>query len=520
MKAKINRIKLAQYCFFALAMLLAHAAWALPLSGTYRVGANGDFSSLSKVDGLFAALNARGAQGLVIAEVISDITDEDGWVALLPMNTGAALTVRPAGGARLISGESVNALGLIAIIGADNVEINGALSASEADQSRNLTIQNTNADAVAVIEIYSDGLNGASQIRLRNLNIQGAGGRLTSGVRIGDGASLEGWDMDDYLIENCRIRYVWRGIFAQLEDPEINQRWLIQRNLIEDNSGSGIYLRAVEAPVIAANVIRNLSTLCCQSIAGIELSFDTVNASVEGNVIQNIRGSAFEWTNGISVYPWRSDARTLIVNNMVSGIFGSEREGRWANAISFSGRYPGTLQILHNSINLYAPNNPSALPAFTAGISIGEGYRGEVKYNVLRCAQPESLPALSNSSCTNVLVSIPAANALRFDQNLYQFTGQQSFPAAVRTESNGRISTLSALSNWQVDFNQDLHARVGDPRFVSDANLHLRSGSAASQLATGTSTAVDIDQEARNPTLADAGADEVSSNFLAADGFE
>ena len=501
-------------------MLVVDAACALPLSGTYRIGANGDFGSFSKFDGLFAAVNTRGAQGLVTALVVSDITDEDGSVALMPMNPTASMLIRPSGDARLISGASVSQLGLIAIVGADHVELNGALTASSTYQARKLTIQNTNPDAVAVVEVFSQGLNGASDIRLQNLNILGAGGSVTSGVRIGNGFSLDSWDIDDFLIENSSIRQVWRGIFAQLDDAGINQRWLIQRNVIEDNSGSGIYLRAVEAPQVIANVIRNLSTSCC-GIAGIELSFDTVNAKIEGNTVQNIRASdSFESTDGILVYPGRKDSTTVVVNNMVSGIFGSVSGGEWGSAIRFAGREPGTLKVFHNSINIYPPKNANALAASSFGIALSSAYQGEVKYNVTRCALPQDLPAGSNSRCATVLISVPTANNLRFDQNLYQFTGAHSFLAALMNASNSQIATVSSLGSWQSGFNQDLLGRVGDPRFVTDANLHVRAGSATAQLATGTTTAVDIDGDLRNPALADAGADEVSSDALTADGFE
>lgn len=495
------------------------AAWALPLSGTYHVGVNGDFSSISKADGLFAALNARGAQGAVIALVVSDITDEDGATALMPMHPSASLLIRPSGGARLISGETIGQLSMIAIIGADHVELNGALTASDTELARKLTIQNTNPKAAAVIEIFSRWFDGAQDIRLRNLNIVGPGGNLTNGVRIGNGFSLDSWDIDDFLLENSSIRNVRRGVFGQLDDLGINQRWLIQGNVIEDNTGSGIYLRAVEAPVITANVIRNLSDSCC-GIAGIEISFDTLNARIEGNTIQNIRGSeSFQATDGIVVYPWRSDSTTVVVNNMISGIFGPKLGGS-GSAIRFSGNNPGTLQVLHNSINLYPPSNPNQLAASSVGIALSRPYQGEVKYNIVRCAQPESLPASSGSRCASVLISVPTASALRFNQNLYQFTGQQSFLATLMTESNGAITSLSSLNSWQTRFGQDLLGRVGDPRFFSDTNLHLRASGAAHKLAAGTSTAVDIDGEPRNFAIADAGADEVSSDTFSADGFE
>ena len=515
----LARFSQAKICLFLLATLLAHAACAQPLSGTYHIGANGDFASISKANGLFAALNERGAQGPVIALVVSDITDEDGSVALMPLDVTASLLIRPSGGARMISGETIGQLSLIAIIGADNVELNGALTASDTDLARKLTIQNTNPEAVAVIEIFSRGFDGAQNIRLRNLNILGAGGNLSSGVHIGNGFSLDSWDIDDFLLENSSIRNVRHGVFGQLDDLGINQRWRIQGNVIEDNTGSGIYLRAVEAPVITANVIRNLSDSCC-GIAGIEISFDTLNARIEGNTIQNIRGSeSFQPTDGIVVYPGRGDSTTVLVNNMISGIFGPKLGGS-GSAIRFSGNNPGTLQVLHNSINLYPPINPNQLASSSVGIALSSPYQGEVKYNIVRCAQPESLPVSSGSRCASVLISVPTASALRFDQNLYQFTGQQSFLATLMTESNGAITSLSSLNSWQTLFGHDLLGRVGDPRFVSDTNLHLRPGGAARQLATGTATAFDIDGEPRNSAIADAGADEGSTDALTADGFE
>ncbi len=103
-------------------------------------GANATYTSLTKADGAFAALNSITQAGQTITITITaDVTDEDGATAL----TGAAgmwtsLTISP-DGARTISGSV--ALPLIDLNGADNVTIDGRINQSG---DANLTIKNLN----------------------------------------------------------------------------------------------------------------------------------------------------------------------------------------------------------------------------------------------------------------------------------------------------------------------------------------------------------------------------------------
>jgi len=104
---------------------------------------DGTYTSLTKADGAFAALNGITQAGqTIVITITADVTDEDGATAL----TGAAgmwtsLTISP-DGARTISGSV--ALPLIDLNGADNVTIDGRINQSG---DANLTIKNLNNSA-------------------------------------------------------------------------------------------------------------------------------------------------------------------------------------------------------------------------------------------------------------------------------------------------------------------------------------------------------------------------------------
>ena len=134
---------------------------SVPVSGgTVTVGTAGNFTSFTKADGLFNALNTGGLTGNLTVNVISDIIDEDGAVALNQLyeisGSGFTINIQPSGGAaRTVSGSVVGAL--LNFNGADRVTIDGLNTAGNA-----LTISNLSTSSVAgtsTIKFANDATN-------------------------------------------------------------------------------------------------------------------------------------------------------------------------------------------------------------------------------------------------------------------------------------------------------------------------------------------------------------------------
>lgn len=120
-----------------------NACTSAGLSGTKNIP--GDYASLTKTGGLFAAINTNGLGGNLIVNITADIT-EDGAIALNQITeycgTGYTILIQPSGGSRKISGAKATGP-LIKLNGADRVTFDGL------NGSYTLTIANTSATAGA-----------------------------------------------------------------------------------------------------------------------------------------------------------------------------------------------------------------------------------------------------------------------------------------------------------------------------------------------------------------------------------
>ena len=149
------------------------AATLTAISGTVWVCPSGcDYASLTLADGLFAAINAEGLSGDLVAEIRGDLTAETDANSLYqwPDDGGPwTLTIQPAGGVtRTVTGSGSD---LIALRGADRVTLDGLNSGGNA-----LLIRNT-ATGTAVC-FANDGGDYAMHNTTRNCTVEGNGGVL------------------------------------------------------------------------------------------------------------------------------------------------------------------------------------------------------------------------------------------------------------------------------------------------------------------------------------------------------
>lgn len=178
----------------------------VPLSGTVQVGPGSvdGYFSLTQNGGLFQAINTRGLSGNLTANIVGDITTEDGTHALNAWNeyggSGYTLTVQTSGPARSISGTyngtAVGNNGLFRINGADRATFTGG-----SGTDRLLTFRNTNTGAFAAVFNF---LGDATDNRIDHCNLEGAPQSTTNAVLyFGTGVSTGN---DNNVIDRCDIR--------------------------------------------------------------------------------------------------------------------------------------------------------------------------------------------------------------------------------------------------------------------------------------------------------------------------
>ncbi len=138
-------------------------------------GANGNYSSFTKVGGAFAALNGTSQAGQTIVILITgDVTDEDGLTALTGTSgMWTTLTISPSG-ARIISGSPTAPL--IDLNGADNVTVDGLNSGGNS-----LTISNTSLSAISGTSTIRF-INDASNNTVKNCIIKGSPTAASGGI--------------------------------------------------------------------------------------------------------------------------------------------------------------------------------------------------------------------------------------------------------------------------------------------------------------------------------------------------
>ncbi len=171
----------------------------IPYSGTYNVGVNEVFTSLTKTDGLFGSINRVGLMGNTTINITSDIS-EDGFYALNQWTeTGGSnyrLTIMPdAATTRIISGDV--AAGLIRLDGADRVTIDG----SNGGSGQYLTFRNTNT--LGTTGTAFTFINGATADSIRYCNME-AYADATDGVILFSTSTATGGNSSD-VIDNCNI---------------------------------------------------------------------------------------------------------------------------------------------------------------------------------------------------------------------------------------------------------------------------------------------------------------------------
>ncbi|MFN7325318.1 MAG: beta strand repeat-containing protein, partial [Chitinophagales bacterium] len=503
------------------------------LSGTYTVGAGGNYATLTAAA---ADYNNKCLSGPVVFSLINATYDA---AETFPINFNVnafassvnTLTIKPAAGnTAVISGSSTSCI--IALNGTDYVTIDGSNSGGA---DRNLSILNTNtATNTAVICIKSLGVGlGATNNTIKNLNITaGEIGSTTSintfGIHVAGNAAISssatGSDNDNLTIQNNVIKKARYGIYARANAGSANDGLVITQNIIGSENASeyvtfrGLDITYAEAPLVSRNSIFNLKQALSANNAAIEFGAGVNDGQVVRN---NISGIYSESTSGYGAYGILLSSTTsvnnnLIANNLISDLRTVNYSTYSTTWNAFGIRLAGgtNTKVYNNSVHLFGAVTlgTGTTPASACLLVTTTSVTGlEVRNNIFKNTQ-----TFSSGTPQTFSVWYPASFTFGTSNN-NDYYGENGTAGNTTVYNVGRIGSTdyTTLAAWQAAATQDAASVSVNPVFVSDLDLHLNAaaaGNAALACAGAPLAAVteDYDGDVRKstPTL---GADEITT---------
>ncbi|MCL4305052.1 right-handed parallel beta-helix repeat-containing protein [bacterium] len=438
-------------------MTVSHSAFAV-LNGHYSIGPSGQFATLRQaVD----SLNSQGISGPVTFSVAPGT--QTGPIALtsFPGSGDFNVTFAPTAAGFITVVSSDTSQPVIRVTGTKNVQLKGFAANSVSQSQPALRIDGNSTE----ITIHQGNFSARATSRVIEIvGTQVSGVRVTEcGVRRGgDGIfiSSPAASSQGHRIESCVIDSVLRGIVLERQTD-----CSIERCIIKPNSGSGSGATGIHV--------------------GPQNESDSV--SVQGNVISQIRTTG-GYATAIRHAPLNNSSRLTCMNNIVHSF--QNTGSSQVRALFFTG---GRSAVINNSVLV---NDVT---------STGTTY---TVYNGL--TSPDASLTLLNNIFVNREATRPSYNvfiltsagSLTSNNNLFHGTGSSYRLGWYQTEH----ATLNA---WSSATGQDLSSYVGDPQFVSDTDLHLRSSSSLPHQngAIAKMAGIDIDGEPRFQPP-DIGADE------------
>jgi hypothetical protein len=500
------------------------------LSGTYTVGAGGNYATLTAA---VADYNTRSLCG----PVVFSLTDANYSTSeTFPININAnasasvtnTLTIKPATGISPLVTGAVGTGALIKLNGADYVTIDGSNNGSN---SRDLTIQNTTATTTgnAVVWLASPATgNGATNNTVKNCVIEGNSATTTFlGMYIGGGTTISlaaaGLERNNNnTVTNNLFRKTQHGLglfgFAAAT-PD-------QNNLINNNNfgtataGEGFALTGINADrqenlVVSGNEVRNITNATTASnVFGIRL-LDFKNGQAFNNKVHSMSytGTSTPKYYGIAVTSSSyttvgNPSNGLFYNNSVSNITSTGTSAVWNTTGILAGAGYGD-RFYHNSVHL-SGQLASSSSGLAAAFANGDGNITAVGTNI---------------DVRNNIFSITGSSSIAGGNFWAYYTPATSLTGSILnyndlycngtnvTNNIGRFNAVNhtTLAAWQAATGQEANSINVAPVFASNTDLHLDVGSNAGLDNLGTPIAAvttDIDNAARSATAPDMGVDE------------
>ncbi len=492
------------------------------LNGTYTVGSLSTYTSLTSAANSYNNSCLAGPVTFLLAD--AQYSTAETFPIVFTNNVYASVTnsllIRPATSINpTITGSSAQTI--IGFSGADYIKIDGS---NTGGTSKNLTIENTNTGtSSSVLFIGNSSItDAASNITVNNCAVSGnsstttfGGLVLSSGLIPGSAAEISNNNIT--ASGNTFIRSYY-GIYAIGNATTPDQNWTFNSNSIGsttvvDKFGyRGIFVQHSSAFSVNSNTITGVAiTIATNPPAGIVIAGLTSNGSISQNIISDIKNTGTAGTNGASgilLSTTSTNANLLVANNMISDIAGyggtAVLLGSNGNGITISSG--NGYKIYHNSILLNTNQTNTLATARQACLHITTGITAgaiDLRNNIFVITQTTGVRYCLQSLTTNNNIFSNIEN------NLYSTTG-----ANLGFISSARVT----LADMQTGFGGNLNSTTIAPVFVGAPDLHLipANNAAIENLGTPLSVTVDIDNQARNLTTPDLGADEYTSpNCLA-----
>ncbi len=501
-----------------------------PMSGTYTVGAGGNFTTLTAA---VSAINAIGVGGATTFSLIDAnySTGETFPITInqfpgsSPVNT---LTIKPASGVTAtITGNS--SPGVIVLNGADNIIIDGSNNGST---SRNLSVANTNTSAAtAVISISSLGTGaGAVNNTIKNCNLSnGATNVVNYGISVGGATpGTTGADNDTTTIQNNIITSVTTGIYAS--GTTANSTGGLDYLTVASNSVS---FNATISGCYGIRVAYSLTSFIDQNTISIETSVATmvgisletgfISSTVSRNMVSKVKAtstSSLPVLRGITVATGQTSSAVTISNNVIYDVIASYSTtnaasncaGIMIGAVGVSTSTTtttGGINLYYNTINLSGNVNRSGA-CLQYGLFVGSGASSlNIRNNVISnlIVNVNATPGASKSYA--VFSNAASSAYSTINNNCYYVSATQGVL--------GRIAAadVTSLSTFQTAFGQNANSISADPLFNS--STVLRPTASSPLLAAGTpigGITTDFRGDTRSGTAPTIGAYEFGGEFL------
>ena len=509
------------------------------LCGTYYVGTNGDFTTIT------AAVNHLNSYGVAcpVTFILKDALYNNASGETFPITinnfTGSSavntVTFKPKTGVN-VSIEASNAIvnyntqpvpAVFKLNGADNIVFDG--SNTTGGSTRNLTIKNKsniNYTHRTVIWVASNGTtNGATNNTIKYCNLRqenkNSGSNFCVGIYSGSNTSgsnnafsAAGADNANLTVLNNDFMNVKQGVYINGGSSIRTTNVVITQNDLgsEDNTETIIqpaYISNVNGFEYSKNYIYNLyrdNNSGSLVSTGLYVAGNSSSGTITKNEMKNLTKATSDDIDfaGIVLASTNTSNNIVVSNNFILNVAGYNNGGLTGNGYGISVLSGGGYKIYNNTVVLNTPQGGTG-QGYSAALRVTSTSNIDVRNNIFVNNQTNT----TTRRCS-ILVSGNISMFSNLDYNVLYSVDKTGYIGTNPTDANNSgYKTL--LSGWQTATGKDAHSTDVSPVFVSASDIHLDSNNNSAINNTGTpiaSVTEDIDGQVRNTTTPDMGADE------------
>lgn len=473
------------------------------INSLITVGGTGvvDFTSLTRADGLFNAINNGVIGGNVEVNIVSDIYNENGAVALNeltldgPNATNNTITIKSNSGARYIGG-SITSGGLIKFNNSNNVIIDGEFFGTNG----NLTFVNTaTSGAISTIQVIGTStLNGSNNITISNCNIYTGSRTNSSGYAVFIGGTTITTTNSSGGFYNAKIRLINNNIYRAytgigiISHPiSFADSILVLKNTIGSDTASGylgsygIRVNGLNQGSIKNNRIYNIisNSTSATALYAIQLLGNVRNSVLDGNDIDNLLYTATQYnsTRGIAI-TGTINANVTLKNNIIKRVVSSGADNSafyGPSGIYFDGT-GSNYKLYNNTINLTGLRPVNAwtviYSSYTYNYNLRNAYTAALCVNTTAITGLDVRNNIFSNKLATALTSQFGSNFAVFCSNTSSFStiSNNLYHASSPTIGvyNGFYAgtIMNNLSAFKVAVN-DRFSLFATPAFMSDTVL-------------------------------------------------